>query len=72
VLGHIYFRSLVPPCFKCGKGDTCQWGGLWRMVGRDAEALGEFEITPDKFRRWEDDEQMVGEVMKYGRMLAEI
>jgi len=71
-LGHIYFQSLVPPCFKCGKGDVCQWGGLWRMVGRDVDALNKFEITPDKFRRWEDDEQTVAEVKKYAKMLSEI
>jgi multimeric flavodoxin WrbA len=71
-LGHIYFQSLIPPCFKCGKGDVCQWGGLWRMVSRDVDALKEFEITPDKFRRWEDDEETVKEVERYGRMLAEI
>ncbi len=72
VLGHIYFQSLIPPCFKCGKGDVCQRGGLWRMVGRDAEALNKFEITPDKFKRWEDDEQMVEEIKKYGKILSEI
>lgn len=72
VLGRIYFQSLTPPCFKCGKGDTCQWGGLWRMVGRDAEALKQFKITSDKFRRWEDDKQIVDKVTKYGKMLSEI
>ncbi len=71
VLGHIYFQSLVPPCFKCGKGDTCQWGGLWRMVGRDVDALKKFEITPDTFKRWEDDEQTVDDVKKYGKMLSD-
>jgi len=72
VLGEIYFKSLVPPCFKCGRGDICQWGGLWHMVGRDVEALKKFEITPDKFRKWEDDEQIVNEVKKYGKILSEI
>ena len=72
VLGCIYFHSLTPPCFKCGKGEVCQRGGLWRMVGRDTEALKQFAITPDKFRRWEDDGETVDEVRKYGKMLAEI
>ncbi len=70
--GEIYFKSLIPPCFKCGKGDVCQHGGLWRMVGRDAEALKEFDITSDKFRKWEDDEQIVNEVKKHGKMLSKI
>ena len=38
------------------------------MVGRDVEALKKFEITPDKFKRWEDDEQMGEAVKKYGKM----
>jgi multimeric flavodoxin WrbA len=72
ILGRIYFQSLTPPCFKCGKGETCQRGGLWRMVGRDVEALHKFVITPDKFRRWEDDAQIVDEVEQFGKILAEI
>ena len=72
VIGKIYFKSLVPPCFKCGKGGVCQWGGLWRMVGQDAEALEKYEITPDKFKRWEDDEETVDKVHRYGKMLSEI
>ena len=42
------------------------------MVGRDVDALNKFEITPDKFRRWEGDEQTVDEVKKYGKILSEI
>ncbi|MBC8379573.1 MAG: flavodoxin family protein [Planctomycetes bacterium] len=72
IIGEIYFRSLVPPCFKCGKGDRCQWGGLWRMVGRDTQALQRFKITSDKFRKWEDDEQITAAVKKYGKILSEI
>lgn len=72
VLGEIYFKSSIPPCFKCGKGDICQWGGLWRMVGRNEEALKKFEITPEKFKKWEDDKQIVDKVEKYGKILSEI
>jgi multimeric flavodoxin WrbA len=72
VLGEIFYDSQTPPCFKCGKGDTCQWGGLWTMVGKDAKALSEFDITPDKFKRWEDDIDTVNEVKKYGEILSSI
>jgi multimeric flavodoxin WrbA len=72
VLGHLYFQSLVPPCFTCGKGDVCRHGGLWRIVGRDEDALNQFEITPDKSRRWEDDEHAVAGVKKYGKVLSTI
>ncbi len=70
VLGSIYFQSMVPPCFTCGKGDICHWGGLWRMVGRDVDALNKFEITPNKFRRWEEEQRIVAEVRKYGKILS--
>jgi multimeric flavodoxin WrbA len=72
ILGHIYYQSLTPPCFTCLRGDVCQWGGLWRMVGRDVEALKQFKITPDKFHRWEDDKPLADDVEKYGRMLSEL
>ena len=42
------------------------------MVGRDVDALNKFEITPDKFKIWEDDQQMVAEIKKYGKILSEI
>lgn len=71
-LGYIYYRSLIPPCLKCGAGHYCQWGGLWGMVGKNVEALNNFEFTPDKFRRWEDDPAMVDEVKKYGSILSGI
>lgn len=74
VLGEIYFQSLVPPCYTCGKGDVCQnpRGGLWRMVGQDADALKAFEITPDRFHRWEDDELVVSSVARYGEALSSL
>jgi len=39
VIGEIFYDSKTPPCFKCGKCETCQWGGLWSMVGEDEDAL---------------------------------
>jgi len=41
------------------------------MVGQNEEALKKFEITPDKFRRWEDDKQTVDEAKRYGKILSE-
>ena len=72
IIGHIYCTSNIPPCYKCGMGKMCKVGGLWAMVGRSEEDLGKFEITPDKFRRWEDDRETVAQVTKYAKMLAEI
>jgi multimeric flavodoxin WrbA len=70
VLGHLYYRSLIPPCLKCGAGHLCRRGGLWYLLGKDEEALKNFQFTPDKFRRWEDCPRMVAEVERYGQLLA--
>ena len=74
VLGDIYFLSHVFPCLSCGMGDICksEHAGLWSYLGKDEEALKNFKFTPDKFRRWEDDSDIVYEVKKYGEMLSSI
>ena len=72
VLGHLYYRSLIPPCLKCGAGRICRRGGLWYLLGRDEEALENFEFTEDKFKRFEDDPETVDEVKKYGALLANL
>ena len=73
VLGHIYFNSKTPPCFKCKLGSYCHVGGLWNyIVNQDENKLKEFKFTPDKFKKWEDDPQIVKEVDKYGKILAEL
>ena len=72
VLGHLYYRSLIPPCLKCGAGHICRKGGLWNLLGRDEEALKSFEFTPDKFRRFEDDAETVAEVERFGGLLARV
>lgn len=41
-------------------------------MGEDEEALRNFEFTPDKFRRYEDDFDIVDQVKKYGKILSEI
>ena len=72
VLGHLYYRSLIPPCLKCGAGRICRRGGLWHLLGKDEKALENFQFTPDKFRRFEDDPETVNEAKRYGNLLAEI
>lgn len=73
LLGHIYYNSHTPPCLKCGAGSYCRVGGLWKYVlNQDESKLKEFEFTPDKFKKWEDCPQIVEEVEKYGKILAEL
>ena len=64
--------SLIPPCLKCGAGRYCRRGGLWYLVGKSEEALANFEFTPDKFHRFEDDPETVEQVKQLGSMLAEL
>ena len=71
-LGALFHATEIPPCYKCGVGKACKVGGLWEMVGRDKEELRNFEITPDKFKRWEDCPRTVAEVERYANVLAEL
>lgn len=70
-LGHIYYQSRNAPCLKCGMGDVCRRGGLWEILGCSEQALREFEFTPDKFHRWEDNPETVAQVEKYAAILAD-
>jgi multimeric flavodoxin WrbA len=59
VLDVVRFQSQVPPCFKCGRHRECEIGGVYAMLG---EAAHELTITPEMFRRWEDDPAAVAAV----------
>jgi len=74
VLGEINYNSLNFPCLTCGAGDYCKspHAGLWNYLNNDEEALRNFEFTPEQFRKWEDDEDIVNSVNKYAEMLSKI
>ncbi len=73
LLDHIYFNSQTPPCLTCGAGSYCYVGGLWKYVlGQDKNKLKDFKFTPDKFKKWEDYPQIVEEVNRYSKILAEL
>jgi multimeric flavodoxin WrbA len=72
VIGHIYYASRTPPCYKCGMGNVCKVGGLWGMLGRDETKLHEWELTPEMFKRWEDCPETVAKVKGYARTLTEL
>ena len=72
VLGHLYYNSRTPPCYKCGAGSYCKVGGLWNLLEHDEERLKNFKFTPDNIRKWEDEPDIVKEVEKYGEMLAKL
>jgi multimeric flavodoxin WrbA len=72
LLGALFFATEIPPCYKCGLGNYCEVGGLWYMVDRDRKRLRSFNVTPDKFKRWEDCPQTVAEVACCARTLADL
>ena len=73
LLGHIYFNSQTPPCLTCGAGSYCRVGGLWKYVlNKDEKKLKEFSFTDDKFKKWEDHPEIVEEIDRYSRVLAEL
>lgn len=57
VLGSIYFNSATPPCFVCGYGTTCRYGGPARWLAPDK--FETFKITPDMFKKFEDSPDVV-------------
>ena len=58
VVGSVFFNSATPPCFICGYGATCRYGGpARRMSPEEFENFN--EITPDMFQRFEDHSDVV-------------
>jgi len=58
VVGSVFFNSATPPCFICGYGTTCQYGGPARWM--EPEAFAQFnEITPEMFQNFEDHPEVV-------------
>lgn len=57
-VGTVFFNSATPPCFICGYGTTCKYGGPARwMTPQEFEAFS--EVTPEMFKRFEDDPEVV-------------
>lgn len=61
VVDSIYFCSESPPCFTCGRHHECRIGGLYGTFGAEALTM---DITPDKFKQWEDDAVSVRAVQR--------
>ena len=59
VVDSIYFCSYSPPCFTCGRHQECRIGGLYGTYGEEALTM---EITPDRFKQWEDDADTVSAI----------
>jgi len=69
ILGVINFGSGIPPCFCCGRHRECTIGGLYGAVGKKAHSM---TITPEYFRRWEDDPATVAALEEAAGKLADL
>jgi multimeric flavodoxin WrbA len=58
IVGSVFFNSATPPCFICGYGATCQYGGPARWM--TPEDFADFnEIKPEMFQNFEDHSEVV-------------
>ncbi len=58
IVGSVFFNSATPPCFICGYGTTCQYGGPARWM--TPEDFADFnEIKPEMFQNFEDHSEVV-------------
>jgi hypothetical protein len=69
VVGTIFYNSATPPCFICGYGATCKYGGPARwMPPEEFDAFT--EVTPDMFKQYEDSADVVAGCNKLAKVLA--
>jgi putative NADPH-quinone reductase len=70
VVGSVFFNSATPPCFICGYGTTCKYGGPARWM--TPEEFENFtEITPEMFQNFEDHPEVVQACELLSRELRE-
>jgi hypothetical protein len=70
IVGSVYYNSATPPCYICGFGTTCKYGGPARWM--TPEEFEKFDkITPDMFKNFEDDPAATAACDRMGAALAE-
>ena len=68
MVGTVFFNSSTPPCFICGFGTTCEYGGPARwMPPEEFEAFT--EITPDMFQEFEKYKEVCADCGKLSKKL---
>ena len=65
----VRYSSVIPPCYRCGRHQECHIGGAYRIWDDKARTL---VITPEIFRRWEDDTETVAKVEAAAEKLIDI
>jgi hypothetical protein len=70
IVGSVFFNSATPPCFICGYGTTCKYGGPARWM--TPEEFENFtEIKPEMFQKFEDHPEVVAACELLSRELKE-
>ncbi len=70
VVGTVFYNSATPPCFICGYGTTCKYGGPARwMAPEEFEAFT--EVTPEMLRQFEDSSDVVAGCSHLAKQLVE-
>jgi multimeric flavodoxin WrbA len=70
VVGSVFFNSATPPCFICGYGTTCQYGGPARWM--TPEEFANFtEITPEMSQQFENHPDVVAACERLSQRLKE-
>ncbi len=68
ILDAVQYTSQIPPCYSCGRHQECSIGGAYRIWGEKAHTLS---ITPELFRKWEDDPETVARIKAAGKKLGD-
>jgi len=71
IVDTFFYNTMTPPCYICGFGTTCQYGGPARWMS--PEEFENFnEVTPDMFQKFEADDEIVKRVKEIGKRLGSI
>ena len=71
IVDKLFYDTMTPPCFICGFGTTCQYGGPARWMSPE-EFENFTEVTPDMFQKFEDDPGIVKRAKEIGRRLGSL
>jgi len=70
IVDKLFYNTMNPPCFICGFGPTCQYGGPARWMS--PEEFEKFtEVTPDMFTKVESDTSTIERLKEMGKKLGD-
>jgi multimeric flavodoxin WrbA len=71
IVDKLFYNTMTPPCYICGFGTTCQYGGPARRMSPE-EFENFTEVTPDMFQNFEDDPEVVKRAKEIGKRLGSL